>query len=371
MSMMQSLANLPSLGWRALFSGFLAAVAGIGAAVGTARASPLVPIASFLHHWDHHWYIWLRGDPVHEAVEVMAVERGPLPPLVWVFFTERAPPKRQVNYYNDAAAIAASVARGNRAFFAPIRFAMSGNNGGPRGVNAAFDDAEGRAIIINVGVDPSAELSTRGAGLTNQIGHNGDRLLLVFFREKAAYASDSSVTIAGIDVSKPQNGEDHPAPFPTAYSRNIYVGGFPFAAIDVGFGTPAADRLTFNPTGETGIFAAARGELRLITAEGDGLRLYQQRDRTNAHVMEIGFDPPLPSPAKLTPQDAASRFEIALDDFRNLFSGEVSAHRSGSQLTLDWTFDHPTWAQARSLRTSVVLDGDTVSHLELKPVPRE
>ena len=41
----------------------------------------------FFHHWDHHWYIWLPGDPVFEAVEIMAAERGPnTNPLVWIFF---------------------------------------------------------------------------------------------------------------------------------------------------------------------------------------------------------------------------------------------------------------------------------------------
>src|SRR6516162_3346133 len=73
----------------------------------TASAKPLVPLLSFLQHGDHHWYAWLPGDGVYEAVEVMATERGGQEPLVWVFFTERAPPKNQVNYYNDAAAVAA------------------------------------------------------------------------------------------------------------------------------------------------------------------------------------------------------------------------------------------------------------------------
>jgi hypothetical protein len=83
-----------------------ASLMGTGLAVAQA---PVVPIASFLHHWDHHWYVWLVGDPVYEAVEVMASERGPeRAPLVWVFFTERAVPKRQIHYYNDPQ-VAASV----------------------------------------------------------------------------------------------------------------------------------------------------------------------------------------------------------------------------------------------------------------------
>ena len=95
----------------------------------TALAKPLVPILSFLQHWDHHWYVWLPGDSLYEAVAVMATERGPQGPLVWVFFTERAPPKNQANYYNDATAVAASKARGRLAHFVPLSFAMTGNEG--------------------------------------------------------------------------------------------------------------------------------------------------------------------------------------------------------------------------------------------------
>ena len=71
---------------------------------GMAQASkyPVVPLHSFFSHWDHHWYVWLRGDATYEAVEIMTRYRGPdVPPLVWIFFTERAPPKRQVHYVSD------------------------------------------------------------------------------------------------------------------------------------------------------------------------------------------------------------------------------------------------------------------------------
>ena len=95
----------------------------------TLSAKPLVPLLSFLQHWDHHWYAWLPGDPVYEAVEVMSTERSGREPLVWVFFTERAPPKNQANYYNDATAVAASKARGRLAHFVPLSFAMTGNEG--------------------------------------------------------------------------------------------------------------------------------------------------------------------------------------------------------------------------------------------------
>lgn len=151
----------------------------------TATAAPLVPIVSFLQHWDHHWYVWLPSDPVYEAVEIMAAERGPnRPPLLWVFFTERAVPKRQINYYNDAEVAAARAADGTTAQFADIKFAMTGADGAPRGVSAGFVDFKNRPVTIEVGFAPEARLVTANAGLTDQIGHSGERLLLLFFREK-------------------------------------------------------------------------------------------------------------------------------------------------------------------------------------------
>ena len=119
----------------------------------------------------------------------MAPKRGPnRPPLLWVFFTERAVPKRQINYYNDAQVAAARAAAGTTAQFADIKFAMTGTKGAPRGVAAGFVDFEDRPVTVEVGFVPEARLATANAGLTDQIGHSGERLLLLFFREKGARA---------------------------------------------------------------------------------------------------------------------------------------------------------------------------------------
>ena len=41
-------------------------------------AKPLVPLLSFVQHWDHHWYAWLPGDPVYLLDLLHGVERGRL-----------------------------------------------------------------------------------------------------------------------------------------------------------------------------------------------------------------------------------------------------------------------------------------------------
>lgn len=351
-------------------------ISGTNLASMTATAAPLVPIVSFLQHWDHHWYVWLPSDPVYEAVEIMAAERGPnRPPLLWVFFTERAVPKRQINYYNDAQVAAARAAAGTTAQFADIKFAMTGTEGAPRGVSAGFVDFKNRPVTIDVGFAPEARLATANAGLTDQIGHSGERLLLLFFREKGARAQNPHVTIAGADVATLPPGQDYPAPFAAAYSANIFVGGFPFIGLDVSFDSSAetsSRAARFVPTGTPGTYEAApdTARIKLLTTADGALANYQQHDRTGDHLIEIRFDPPLP-PAQRLASEARSAFQISLDNFRDLLAGNIRVRRDGASMMMDWRFDKPSWARSRVLRTSAVLSGDSISHIDLRPLDNE
>ena len=101
---------------------------------------------------------------------MMSKQRGGgTPPLVWVFFTERSGPKRQIHYLNDAQAASA---RG--AHFREIVFTMTGAEDQARGVRVALSDAEGRPTTVDVDFTLDARLVTQGAGLTDQGGHGAD-----------------------------------------------------------------------------------------------------------------------------------------------------------------------------------------------------
>jgi hypothetical protein len=337
----------------------------------TVSAKPLVPLLSFLQHWDHHWYAWLPGDPVYEAVEVMSAERSGREPLVWVFFTERAPPKNQINYYNDTVAVAASKARGRVSYFVPMRFAMTGNDGAPLGVAVAFDDAESRRIEIEIGVDDGATLSTTGSGLTNQIGHSSAHTLLIFFREQGARTQRAQVRVASVDMTKPQAGMERPIPFVAAYSRNVYTGGFPFSGAAVSFeeaARPPDPVISFHPTSGSSDYEGSDGQRLLTTGEG-ALQAYQQQDWNRAHRLDVRFEPPLPPVEHLAAGEVSSHFTVSLDGFANLISGEVVLHRDDNAATLDWRFDAPAWTRAWRLLTTIALGGDAVTHIELKPMP--
>jgi hypothetical protein len=330
--------------------------------------TPLVPITSFLYHWDHHWYIWLPGDPVYEAVEIMAAERPKSGPLVWVFFTERNPPKHQTHYFNDALAAAAGGGQ-----VSDIAFKMTGAEGEPRGVSVAFTNNKAQKIAIDVGINSQARLTTAHGGLTNQIGHSADRLFLIFFRETAAYADTWSVAIDGVNVAVAQPGQNHPAPFPASYSHNIFVAGFPFGDRRIDFGNAGIDGNSdvahFIQTAGADSFQTTlpdRSRIEISTEKDGSLKYYRHFDSTGGHTLEIKFDPPLQPSSRLL-QLADSAFAISLDGFHDLLSGVVQANRGMDAVTLEWRFEKPDWARARSLLSTLsVKDGD-VSEINLRP----
>jgi len=57
------------------------------------------------------------------------------------------------------------------------------------------------------------------------------------------------------------------------------------------------------------------------------LQAYQQRDRSRAHVLDVRFEPPLPSIERLAASEVASRFAVLLDGFASLLSGEIIVGR--------------------------------------------
>ncbi len=334
----------------------------------TAIATPLVPMVSFLQHWDHHWYVWLPGDPVYEAVEIMAAERGPNRPP---FFGCSLPSARQVNYYSDAEVAAARAAEGTTAQFADIKFVITGSEGEPRAVAVEFVDAQNRKVSIGVDFDRAATLGTIGAGLTDQIGHSSERLLLLFFREKGARTQNPRVSIGGNDAAKLPPGQSHPLPFAAAYGSNIFVGGFPFIGLDVSFGDSAEApgrraRFVSTPMGAYEAAPPGSGRVSLLSRADGRLAGYQQYDRTGAHLIDIQFDPALPPTGDLT-SDTVSAFQISLDDFRDLLAGSISVRRDGGDILMDWRFDRPAWARSRVLRTTAVVDGASISHIDLRP----
>jgi hypothetical protein len=75
-------------------------------------------------------------------------------PLVWVFFTERQPPKRQTSYVNDRA-----VARAADWQYRDIDYATSGVAGGPLDLSVHMVADRDTPVAISIGFDPATVLN--------------------------------------------------------------------------------------------------------------------------------------------------------------------------------------------------------------------
>lgn len=326
-------------------------------------AEPIVPFVTEFHHWDHHWYVWLPRDPLYEAVEVMSLATsGSATPLVWAFFTERAPPKRQHHYTNSH-----DMAAKTGWTYAAIDYATTGGAEGPLGTLVRFTDGQGKSVAINVDFAPGARLSHLGAGLTDQTGHSADRLFLLFYRESAARTEQSAVTIDGIEVSEPRANEP-PPPFRAAYSRNIFVGAIPFAKSRVSFGAAIAGELNFREqrSADTAhrlyVATRARGDQIELLADAQG-QIERYVDRRGSHTLTVDFSPPVAASDKAT-------YRIGFDEFHDLVAGNVHITRQDGGLVLDWRTEVPAWARNYPLRTQLRREADGSIVLSVsKPVP--
>jgi hypothetical protein len=311
---------------------------------------PVVPLHSFFSHWDHHWYVWLRGDAAYEAVEIMTRYRGPdVPQLVWIFFTERAPPKRQVHFISDRQI--ASV-RGWQ--YRAIDVSTSGPVGESQSVSANFTNGHDQPVSIAIERNPRVALSAARAGLTNQIGHSGDQMLMLFFREMGALSETAKVLVDGVDVSKPRPGLTFEAPFEAAYSHNILLGGFPYGEWKATFGERSASLPRFRQL-ENRWVADLQDRTTIELEVGDDGSLATYRHHDGGHQLVVRFAPAIPLRTEIS-GDFPSKFQISLDRFESLVEGELHATTKQNRVVFDWAFEAPAWLSRRSMQSESTMD---------------
>jgi hypothetical protein len=158
-------------------------------------------------------------------------------------------------------------------------------------------------------------MSPSRGGLTNQIGHSGEQLVLLFFREQGALARTARVTIDGVDVSQPRPEASFAAPFAAAYSSNIMVGGFPFGDREATFGALSSTNSAaaqFALKGDNWVATRAdRTTVELDATHAGDLEAYVHRDGNNK--LAVRFESPIPSDARLAGR-FHGRFFVSYDD---------------------------------------------------------
>lgn len=314
---------------------------------GAAQAAPAIPLISYHHSFDHHWYVWLPRHPKYEAVEVMTVD-APFNPyrLVWVFFTEREGEKRQHHFMDDPR-----IAEGTDYFHhREIDYRRTGGDGKGQGVHVSFTDLDGVRVEVEINAE-GVPLTQADAGLTNQSGHGADRVVMLFHRKRTALAERHRVTIGGEDYSF-RVGDDPEGDhrFVAAYAAGVQIVVFPFGTWTF---TGDETRLGNEAAGFSFAVKAREGGVALVselmgyndrtTVElngDDALEGY--RHDTGAHRMVIALDEALPLTGS-APQ-SASRFSVLMDPDEPVAGGSVVSAPTEGGRRLAWTIDTPAWA---------------------------
>lgn len=327
----------------------------------SAMPHPLVPFATTLGAWGHHWFLWLPHHPTYESVEVASREPDPDGRVaVWVWFTERAGAKRQIHYRNDPRL--ADVIGGN---YCPIGFQIAGDEGRPRGLQVRFDDIENRPVEIDVGFDPDQALSPQGAGLTDQSGHMSDRAFLIFHRDRNALARLGRASIANTNYTFGSDETKGAFPFRWVYSHGISIALIRYDSFTARFGPDG-----YAPSPETdGLYVMPRpggGSFSLRSNRSGQLEEYVERDGRD-NFIRVVFDPPLPPGGRDNARQSSS-FSISIKAAADLVRGRVETRCGDHACVLDWQPSQPLWASKQLFRSEISRPDDRSVSVVVRPV---
>ena len=331
----------------------LVAVA-VGLAVATgviARAnagSPIVPLVTAHHYWDHHWFLWLPRHPVYESVEIMSIDTAGNPyRAVWVFFTERDGGKRQHHFFDDRRI----VERFTGSHYRAIDYERTGGPDRGQSIRVSLTGLDD--VPVDIAIYLSDEpLNRIGAGLTDQSGHAADMLFLLFHRERTALASGNEVQIGGRDYSF--RAEDDPPGryrFKASYSTGIQIGIIPFgrwsfSRDEMRLSAPAAG-LSFTGAAHdagTRLTASPPAYRNTIAVEFDARgALTGYRHDSGAHRLEFDLEGALPL-ANDAPRSMRG-FAVHLDPDLPVARGEVVSEPIEGGRRLTWRVHSPAWAE--------------------------
>lgn len=339
----------------ALCAALLGAACASPQAGAAAAPAPLAPVFTNYSYFDHHWIQWLPDHPVYEAIEAQVYDGPDDRRFIRVFLTERAPPKRQTYYFNDAET--AERWSGGRAFARDIDLDHTPNAGGAHDLTLRFADANGAPLEWTMRFDPTDAPQSYGAGLRPSQGHAADTAYIFHYYGRSAVAREARLSLDRESFIYRRDDADLARRGPkTGYTAGSYtpvVRLGVFACDQEGMALrcdedrifrPAAGGLRTAPFGYAGLSAV---ELQLT--QGAAAAYVH---RFGDHSFRFDFSPPLPPLASLRGGERFA-YSVSLDDDANLVTGSIISARSGDDVVLTWTPASPAWMAAQPMTTIV------------------
>ena len=346
---------------RALSPGVVGLLCLLGAVVPANAVTPVVPLVTAHHHWEHHWFVWLPRHPLYESVEVMSVDSaGDYFRAVWVFFTERHGGKRQVHFFDDRRL----VEHFPGSHYRLIEYERYGAEGQGQSVRVALVGLDDAPVEIEVDL-ADRPLTRTEAGLTDQSGHSADTLVLLFHRDRNALARSNEVRIGGRDYSF-RAGDDPTGKhrFMAAYSAGMQIGVVPFgqwsfSREDTRLDAAAAG-LSFavtEPDGGMRLTASAPGYRSRIAVDLDASgALTGYRHDAARNRLAFTLDVALPLAVDAPP--AKREFAVHMNADEPVARGDVVSEPTEGGRRLTWRLHSPPWAADYPFESIIMSNGD-------------
>jgi hypothetical protein len=307
-----------------------------------AQQLPEIPFHTNYTYWDHHWLQWLPTHPRFEAIEASVASAGGKS-FIRVWLTERAPPKRQVFYFDDAG-MARAMSVG--AHFVPLTYRILGEPNAPRGLDLDLKGIDGEAISWLLRFPPERRLISDFAGLKPSGGHGEESVFLLFVLGPNATTYDSRVMIGDrLHAVTPENIRADGRYYGAAYTAGAH--NFVFAYGSAQVAREGAALRTSWAGGRR--FEAMGGALRSqsfgfngasaieIVRDAGGATLY--RHRFGAHDALVTIE-------------EGGRYTVGFDDAAPVLTGAWRYDAADGSLL--WAPEQPGWARATTLRTRAV-----------------
>jgi hypothetical protein len=372
----------------ALLAGTSSAQAPGNQAVGSSL--PVLPMNVRFRFVPQYFVQLIYDDPKYSRIEAL-IDNDPKQPLYEIILADRTTAERII--YSNSQEMVNTLRRGGKtAYQSNIQFAVSIQPDSISTYQFGLRDMSGQPIVWQFAVSPT--LTKVQSGFMARPDTSG--FVLMGLDQRAVALPGTTLIIGNARYPVTSMPKSIGIQKETADSGTFYGTGLTVAEI-----MPSAElwRVDALPDAlkadEKWILRTSGGEKRVLTIESiiddqvvidqvdqdgsfpvrmdvhrvrDGLVLSSLLAMRQSHSFRITFIPELPLPTLGVDDTTEVSFILSEDGQTDIAQGHLLAHRRFSDERVEWKFDTPDWARARSLETgaNVLIESDIVRAKTLK-----
>ena len=343
---------------------------------------PVLPVTVRFRFVPQYFVQLIRDDPKYSRIEAL-IDNDPTGPRYDIILADKTTGDRSI-YSNSEETVNTLQRVGKTAFQSTIQFAVSTQTDSISTYQIGLRDISGQQIIWTFAVSPQSTKVQTGF----MIRPNTSGLVLMGLDQRAAAMPGTTLVIGNAQYPVTSARESTYVQEETTDSGTFYGTGLTVAEIMPGVELWRVDALpdALKAT-EKWILHTSGGVKRVLTIESviddkvvinqmdqdgsfpvrmdvrrshDDLLLSSLSVTRQSHTFRISFTPELPFPTPGLDDTAKVSFVVSEDSQTDIAHGNLLARRRFRAENLDWKFDAPDWARARSLETGASVLNESV-----------